>query len=185
MKIKVPHLRLSSQVPKQKIRWSQGTADKLGSQPVCFFVICSSCLLIIGEMSLEQGLLLPLSLPLGWFVSPGKMAESFVKRIPTHCTPDYQKSLGVSRFKFENGNLPPSSTAWGCKLLSFVISCYVWFQAAAVILSGMPCFRRGWLFNCVACVKKGPCSKRHRQCSGLLLFSLFLLLFLTNFTVIC
>lgn len=53
---------------------------------------------------------------------PGEYGWIFCKEDPPHTAPlTIKKSLGVSKFKFENGNLPPS-TAWGCKLLGFVIS---------------------------------------------------------------
>lgn len=178
MKIKVPHLGLSSQVPKQKIRWSQGTADKVGSQPMGFLAICSSCLLIIGQMSLEQGPLSPLSLLLRWFVSLG-IRLNLLKRDPPALHPWLSRShLGSRSLSLKMVTflpvLPEAVNFWVVQCHS---SCGVWFQAAAVIHPGMPCFLRGRLFYCLVCVKEGPCSKRQRWCSGLLLFSLFLLLF--------
>lgn len=178
MKIKVPHLGLSSQVPKQKIRWSQGTADKVGSQPMGFLAICSSCLLIIGEMSLEQGPS-PHCPSCSADLCPQEYGWIFWKETPPALHPWLSRShLGSRSLSLKMVTflpvLPEAVNFWVVQCHS---SCGVWFQAAAVIHPGMPCFLRGRLFYCLVCVKEGPCSKRQRRCSGLLLFSLFLLLF--------
>lgn len=110
---------------------------------------------------------------------PRNMAESFEKRPPPALHPWLSRShLGSRSLSLKMVTflpvLPEAVNFWVVQCHS---SCGVWFQAAAVIRPRMPCFRRGPLFYCLVCVKEGPCSKRQRRCSGLLLFSLFLLLF--------
>lgn len=142
-----------------------------------FFIICSSCLLIIGEISLEQGLLSQLFHLLCWFVSPGNVAEPFWKETPP---PRLWRSHLASflTFKFENGNIP-SSTACGCKLLIFVISQLLLslIPSSSYNASQTVLFLQGWILYYVEYMEKGPCCKWPGPWNGLLLFPLFLLLF--------
>lgn len=94
MKIKVHGLGLRSQVPKQKIRRCRGMLPNLGPNLSTYFsLICSPCLLTIGEMSLAQGSPSPLSHLLNGWCPPGNVAEAFEKRsLPLW---NIKKSFGV------------------------------------------------------------------------------------------